>query len=108
MQNTQRTLIVLDVNKSILYRDKTTTKVQYRPHIRKLIEIAFRYFDVAIWTSAKKHNIEPILKQLFGDNFNQLRFVYYRNMCDNAPTTNEPYATTKNMNKLPKYERVII
>lgn len=48
-----------------------------RPHTREFLRFLFRHFDVAIWSSMKRHNVLYILERIFSrEQRDQLRFVY--------------------------------
>jgi len=72
--------------------------VWLRPGLDSFIKYIFENFDVAVWSSVMKHNIEPLAKEVFGKHYDELFFVADQDYCqklDNPeidPKTGKPSA----------------
>lgn len=115
-----RQLVILDFNGLLVHRVKSADRrgikaatdfrnpwrrfqrrsVWLRPHLRRFLLGLFQHYDVALWTSAERQNVEPlldaistslsfpfVLSQSFG-------FIWTRDQCRADPQTG-PYASVK-------------
>lgn len=88
----QRQLLILDLNGFFIDRvyDKNyeirTNRignflVWKRKGTKKFLDYAFANFDVAVWSSACKYNVNRLLKYVFGDYSSKLTFVWDQSHC---------------------------
>ncbi|KAK8058293.1 hypothetical protein PG994_008741 [Apiospora phragmitis] len=62
----RRILVVMDLNGTLLYRPSRKSPFRFveRPHARAFLDYCLNTFCVAIWSSAKPHNVHKMLDQL--------------------------------------------
>jgi hypothetical protein len=97
-------LLILDLNGLLLYRrmgnDKSRAprphdkkagafNVWLRPHATTFLDFVLSKFHVAIWSSAGRHNILPLLNLLFpdGDGEQKVAFVWSQSECTDSGET---------------------
>lgn len=107
----KKTLVVLDLNGILVLRlhqnkiPETTNPeivesskkvkgnfhIWRRPHLDSFLEFLFQHFEVAVWTSAMSHNMQPILDIVF-ENLPHLRerlvFQWGQEQCKAIPIPN--------------------
>ncbi len=91
-----RVLLVLDLNGLLVHRimqgklagadvSHAVTlgkfKVWTRPHVDAFIDFCLAHFDVGVWSSAMSHNVELLMKHVFGDRREQLLFEFDQSDC---------------------------
>lgn len=106
-------LIILDLNGTIIRRKphgiRKRGEFESRPYLMEFLTHAFDCYHVGVWTSAKRINMEPIVREAFGKFYPLLAFCWYRGKCDDAPTQSKPWATIKDVSKIPRhYGKIII
>lgn len=93
-------LLVLDLNGIFTHRtydkrkeidDVTATRlgnfmVWSRPHTHEFFTFIFEHFEVGIWSSVTRQNIEPLAKLVFGKFFNDLLFIADQEFCQAIPS----------------------
>ena len=116
-----RTLLILDLNGFLIDREYSklikgvvpqsppegavrsgSFFVWMRPGIKEFLDIIFHNFDVAVWSSVSKLNIDTLSVLVFGDRIKQLKFIWDQNMCVKEPhplTTRKPLFL-KNLSKV--------
>lgn len=52
-----------------------------RPGLNEFLDYIFQNYDVAVWSSAMKHNLEPVAKQIFGKYYDKLVFIWDQSRC---------------------------
>lgn len=94
--SSKRTLVILDLNGLLIERQhvsKYTDKPKYsakvghhyvwkRPGLSLFLKMVFRHFDVAVWSSASRRNINTVLNHVFGKYSKHLKFVWSQTECD--------------------------
>ncbi len=89
----KRVLIVLDLNGVLLHRmfsrealncpppqhSVGNFHVWVRPGVDEFLDFVFEHFDVAVWSSARRYNIEPLVSLIFKDR--PLVFVWDQSFC---------------------------
>jgi len=83
-------------------------KTILRPHIDEFVAFLFEHFAVGVWSSGKRHNMDPIIKAIFKENYDKLALTYYRDECDAAPTPEKPWGTSKDISKITGYDKIIM
>nr|CAG8456628.1 7467_t:CDS:2 [Entrophospora candida] len=84
-------LIVLDLNGTLVYRDGVHRLIHPRPYISIFKNYLFRNknFNIMIWSSAQRINVNKMVKEIFGnDDSNKLLEIWSR---DKFPLTNKEY-----------------
>jgi hypothetical protein len=89
-----RKLIILDLNGVCVdreYLDKASNvvpgvqlgkfMVYKRPHIDEFIDFLFEHFDVAVWSSANKNNVDNMVTHVFANRKSRLLFVWHQTQC---------------------------
>lgn len=108
LQQRKPKLIILDLNGLLLYRRMANESnvdraadggpsrpadtrvgafnVWLRPHAASFLDFVLQKFHVAIWSSAKRQNILPLLKLLFpaGDGEDRVSFVWGQSECTDS------------------------
>ena len=91
MQNTEKKLLILDLDETLIYateekldREPDFIVGQYfvykRPFVELFLKFCFENFEVAVWTTATKSYAEEILKEILKDN-QTLKFLWTRERC---------------------------
>ena len=107
--DTTNTLLCLDLNGTVLYRNKNTRSCICRPFLQEFLSQAVRFYDVAVWSSGTKTNMDSLVRDLFREHYDELVFKFYRNNCDIAPSKEKPWATQKNLSSIPfQYDSIIM
>lgn len=111
-QQTQKPLVVLDLNGVLLHTQRRPVKsprkpdfvinnanyVYLRPQVREFLQLAFQHFRVAIWTSRKRHNALPMVAKLLTESqHRQLLFLWTRDECI---VNEQTYASIKSTKRL--------
>eukprot|EP00897_Mesotaenium_endlicherianum_P005558 jgi/Mesen1/502/ME000104S10596 len=55
--------------------------VYERPFCRDFVEFCLEKFVVGVWSSARMHNVEALVRHIFGDNKGALAFVWDQSKC---------------------------
>lgn len=55
--------------------------VWLRPGLKDFLNYIFEHFEVAVWSSAAKHNLDPLVKEVFGKYYEGLLFVAHQDYC---------------------------
>ncbi|KAH9318065.1 hypothetical protein KI387_019834, partial [Taxus chinensis] len=91
----KKKLLVLDVNGFLLDTYFNSEKrpdrppdgkvnshfVYRRPYCNEFIEFCFEKFEVGIWSSAQRHNVDKFVDFIFGDLKSKLLFSWYQTDC---------------------------
>lgn len=121
----KRRLLVLDLNGTLVHRQYKHAKKKpclrepdfvignfdcyKRPGIETFLDFCFQNFDVGVWTSATARNAFPLLKVLFDDRADDLKFVYTREDCIDVKNTDTDHSSTKDMSlvwkNFPEYSK---
>ena len=97
-QLARRRLIILDLNGLLLFRVMEGKKKAYkdylstskkvgnfrvweRPFCVPFVNFVLDNFDVVVWSSAMKHNVDPLVDSVFGERKAELKGVLYQNSC---------------------------
>lgn len=95
----ERTLVILDLNGVLIDRQygkglapeegiswKVGSFLVYvRPGLNDFLTWLFENYDVAVWSSVKKFNVDQLVKFIFDDEpyrFSKLKFVWHQDMTD--------------------------
>lgn len=124
-------LIILDMNGLLIHRLFTKNKeskdilpdvkhignflVWKRPGAEELLNFLLENFDVAIWSSMSKYNLNPFVNYIFDDSENnrkdKLKFVWDQTNCESVkhPETDKKPLFLKNISdvckEFPEYEK---
>ncbi|CAH9139234.1 unnamed protein product [Cuscuta epithymum] len=85
--SSRKKLLILDVNGLLAAVDRLTSagRVSYsvtkRPFCDDFLHFCFERFDVAIWSSRIKKNLDPIVDDMFGDLKGKLVFCWDMSYC---------------------------
>lgn len=109
LTRSSRKLVILDLNNILIDRefqkDKTVDNITNatrignflvwkRPHLDVFLGYLFKYFDVAVWSSVKKWNVDQLIPFIFNDYKEQLKFVWSQENCEIVenpdPEANKP------------------
>ena len=91
-----KSILVLDLNGTIIRRDSSSGNIVKRPYLNRFLEFACENFNVVVWTNSKKHNAYKICKYLFRENIK----ILCQDDCDIDPQSQKTWPTLKNMDKL--------
>jgi hypothetical protein len=70
-------LLILDLNKVLIYRKPYSSNFVVRPHALEFVQRMSKLFVLALWSSAKKDTIKKICNKLFMPNeFCRSRFLF--------------------------------
>jgi TFIIF-interacting CTD phosphatase-like protein len=59
--------------------------VSERPHLSEFLDFVFERFDVAVWSSAQKHNVDALVDTVLASHHKSaLVFVWHNAMCTDA------------------------
>lgn len=61
----KKLLIVMDLNGTLLVRNRASWTSINRPHVVKFLEYCLKHHRVAIWSSARRRNVMDMLAHLF-------------------------------------------
>lgn len=61
----KKLLIVLDLNGTLLVRSFGNNTTTTRPHVKEFLAYCIKHHCVAIWSSARRKNVERMLTYLF-------------------------------------------
>ncbi|KAJ1725157.1 hypothetical protein LPJ53_000653 [Coemansia erecta] len=84
-QSTHKQLIVLDLNGTLVYREKRSGGGRVmvpRPGLDDFLDFALKNFAVMVWSSAQPASVLGMLDAGFGEYANQLVRVWDRRFCD--------------------------
>ncbi|CDP08406.1 unnamed protein product [Coffea canephora] len=106
-KGSNKKLLILDLNGVVmanaLGRRTRNRDFNFRPHCFAFLQFCFSYFDVAVWSSKQRHNIEPVLESLstlLKQNIkDKLIFVWDQSRCIVAKTRLKENADKKVMFK---------
>eukprot|EP00041_Stephanoeca_diplocostata_P042841 m.11672 g.11672 ORF g.11672 m.11672 type:complete len:641 (+) comp8872_c0_seq1:347-2269(+) len=105
-----RLLLVIDVNGLLVDRVKKQHVQDHslrpdlaygkfvafeRPHARRFVRWLLDCFDVAVWSSAKRQNILPVVKHITGDKFHRVLHVFDQDSCVVRGTVPTNHGTCK-------------
>lgn len=83
----RKKLLILDLNGVLVFRDKEKHIDYKRENVETFLDWCFENFDVALWSSARKHNVEHIAKEVMGaERIKRLRFMWHQDQCTPHPT----------------------
>jgi hypothetical protein len=54
-------LIILDLNGTLVHRNKRTTSIKSRPHVKEFLNLILEHHYVMIWSSAKPENVNKMV-----------------------------------------------
>lgn len=89
-------LLILDLNGILIHRRYETNLdleappgayrhgnffIWLRPGLKDFLDYIFEHFEVAIWSSAAKHNLDPLVEEIFGEYRERLLFVADQDYC---------------------------
>ena len=57
-----------------------------RPGLAEFLRFVFAHFDLAVWTSAARHNAASLVSLVFGEDEPRLKFVYDQSRCEAIAT----------------------
>ncbi|GJQ15963.1 hypothetical protein GpartN1_g7754.t1 [Galdieria partita] len=105
---TSELLFVFDLNGTLIreerryggWRKSYNRKLYLRDYCRELLDTLFRYFRVAVWSSAISRNTQFRTRLTFGAYYEKLLFVWNRSHCTKKYCSENPYATEKDLQKI--------
>ncbi len=74
-------LLILDLNKVLLYRKKGSKSYIPRPHLIPFLQQMSLRFHLAIWTSMQKNSAHRLQEEIFSSNNIPLLFMWFQNRC---------------------------
>ncbi|RUP06380.1 NLI interacting factor-like phosphatase-domain-containing protein [Jimgerdemannia flammicorona] len=90
-------LLVLDLNGTLIYRNKPKSGITPRPFLRDFLNFAFAHFDVMVWSSAQPENVNR-MTEFFGSHKKDLIATWDRKSFDLSPAQyNKKSLTIKNL-----------
>lgn len=97
VQIASRTLLIVDLNGIMVYRQYSIPQkdeklppgalrvgnfiMWKRPGYEEFIEMIFKHFDVAVWSSVNSYNITAMTQEIFGKRENDLVFIWDQKKC---------------------------
>ncbi|KAJ1969532.1 hypothetical protein IWQ62_000571 [Dispira parvispora] len=93
-------LCILDLNGTLVHRDKTRRKNYTRPHVKIFLRDLFQRFHVMVWSSAMRHNVSTMVHTTFGKRRNRIEAVWDRTYCSEQSTKRGDYDTVKDLQRL--------
>jgi hypothetical protein len=80
-----RKLLILDVNKVLVYRKNKCSTYFPRPFVVEFLKEMSTHFKLAIWTSMKKSSARKLMCNLFRSEGIKLLFVWFQSRCVTVP-----------------------
>jgi len=65
LNSPKKLLIVLDLNGTLLVRSNRGSSYTPRPHVNEFLAHCLEHHKLIVWSSARPHNVEEMVKQLF-------------------------------------------
>lgn len=113
-------LLILDLNGILVYRNYAPNSsssddkipdgairrgnfiIWKRPGLEKFLEYVFHNFNVAVWSSVSKRNLDPLIEVVFGPLKQRLLFSWDQSRCEktNHPLTNKKPLFLKNLSEV--------
>lgn len=87
--NLPKKLMILDLNKVLIFRQPQTTNFILRPHADAFLEAMSDRFVLAIWTSMTKKCARPIIEDIFPSSKYNLLFTWYQPRCKRIEVISE-------------------
>lgn len=82
-------LMILDLNKVLIFRQPQTTNYVLRPSADAFLEAMSERFVLAIWTSMTKKCAKPIINDIFPSSKYNLLFTWYQPRCKRIEIVSE-------------------
>jgi hypothetical protein len=76
-----RKLMILDLNKVIIFRKQATSRYILRPHAMDFLREMAQRFTLAVWTSMSAKCAKSIINEIFTENKIPLLFRWYQPRC---------------------------
>lgn len=107
----EKPLVILDLNGFLVFREykKLRTEeelmdevlpdgvtrlknhlVRRRPGISAFLEFVFANFEVAVWSSVSRYNIDSLVRHVMPDYFERLAFVWCQDQCERIEQPDSP------------------
>ncbi|KAG9303883.1 hypothetical protein G9A89_005793 [Geosiphon pyriformis] len=67
-ESSDRKLIILDLNGTLLYR-KYPNRIFARPHLHEFLDYIFAHFEVMVWSSAQPRNVRIMVEYVFSPQY---------------------------------------
>ncbi|KAK4526962.1 hypothetical protein GAYE_SCF31G4883 [Galdieria yellowstonensis] len=101
-------VFVFDLNGTLMYEERYYSKYKkayvkkltLRDYCRELLDTVFRYFRVAVWSSAVWKNTRFRCRFAFGDYYDHLLFVWSRRQCTEKISSASSFATKKDLERI--------
>lgn len=77
----KKMLLILDINKVLVYRLKGCSNFTPRPHVHEFLRLMSDHYHLAVWTSMQKSTAKKVMKELFHDRKIPLHFAWFQNKC---------------------------
>lgn len=92
MYDLPKKLLIMDLNKVLLYRKKGSKNFIPRPHVSHFLKEMSKRFHLAIWTSMQKHSAHRLQEEMFGNQKIALLFIWFQNRCvaEYKPLSEDP------------------
>ncbi len=91
-------ILVLDLNGTLLCRNKNGTLRYTRPYLEEFLQYAYNNFYVMVWTSGTQKKMQPIVEQIFGNDY--LLCEWYRDKCVPSQNGKNPWSVCKDVSKI--------
>ncbi|KAJ2374758.1 hypothetical protein IW150_002922 [Coemansia sp. RSA 2607] len=101
-QSTHKQLIVLDLNGTLVYRQKRTggRLMVPRPGLEEFLDFALKNFAVMVWSSAQPASVLGMLDASFGEHASQLVRVWDRRFCHLDGNYFDKSSTVKDLRRI--------
>ena len=83
----QRLLLVLDLNGTLLFRNRSTQGIKPRSELQPFLAYCFKHHDVMIWSSARPPNVRSVCKRIFTpEQLDKLVAIWARDTLELSPS----------------------
>ncbi|ORX94897.1 HAD-like protein [Basidiobolus meristosporus CBS 931.73] len=77
-KSSNKNLLVLDLNGTLLIRNKKSKAIYLRPHVPEFIDFILSKFSVLVWSSAMPVNVDRMVVHVFEQRHSQLFDIWNR------------------------------
>lgn len=77
----QKKLLIFDLNKVLIHRQKGCTDFVPRPHVEEFLQAMSQRYVLAVWSSMKRNSAWKVLRDLFTTPKVDLLFTWFQNRC---------------------------
>ena len=84
-KNATKLLLIFDVNKVLVHRNKGCSMFTPRPYLIEFLKEISNHFTIAVWTSMTKGAGRKVVRELFVENGIPLLFMWFQSHCRIIP-----------------------